>query len=463
MSGNGEDLAAITAERDALRAELETRNSRRSVGWRARGVLAVVSVFLSVLLLVGAVVGLWARNSFLDTEVFTERVGGLIDEPEVRASLSAFLSEQVNELVDPEDLIREALPDQASILAAPLSGAVTNFVDDQVAAFMASDVFRELWRGAVELAHSQAVRVLSGDTPLLQEDDDRIVISLLPVINEVLAQIGESSPEIFGREVDVDIPTVTVDDAEKARAAISDALGVELDEDFGTFTIYDEGQLSAVQEAVNFFDNVVWLLVVAAPLAMAGTMLVSTRRRRTLLQLTVGIALGMVLMRRLVFLFQDELLELVQIESNKPAVEVTIDAFLNPLLAGALWIGIGALVIALLAAVAGPYRWALTLRRRVVEAGRGVAAMVSSAAERTQDEATLAWIARNKESLRVGGLLAGLVLLFVLDVGWLGFFVLVGIVGAYELAVSQFGERAGGGDPDDQTPETEDAPGAGSD
>ena len=181
------------------------------------------------------------------------------------------------------------------------------------------------------------------------------------MINEVLAQIGESSPDILGRSVD--LPTITVDDVpDAAREAIGDALGITLDDNFGTFTVYDDGALSSAQEAVGLADKLVWVLVVLAPLAIAATIAISARRRRTLLQLTVGIALSMVLLRRLVFLFQKDLLDYVRVERNIPAVEATSEAFLDPLPTGALWVGIGALVIAAIATLTGPYPWAVRLR-----------------------------------------------------------------------------------------------------
>ncbi len=234
-----------------------------------------------------------------------------------RSALSAYLTDQLNQLIDPQEIFSEALPDRAQILAIPLAGAVEGFVGDQVSTFVASDTFAQLWKAAVETAHREAVRVLEGDTPLLEESNDQIVINLLPVINQVLAQIGESSPDILGRSVD--LPTITVDDVpDAAREAIGDALGINLDDDFGTFTIYDDGALSSAQEAVSLADKLVWVLVVLAPLAIAATIAISARRRRTLLQLTVGIALSMVLVRRLVFLFQKDLLDYVRVETQHP-------------------------------------------------------------------------------------------------------------------------------------------------
>lgn len=432
------DIEALEAERDELAHEVEVLHTRKRRKGRVRGVLAVIGVVLSCVILLAASLGVFARRSFLKTDNFSDRAGSLIEDPGVQAALSAYLTDQLNQLIDPQAILQDALPDRAQILAVPLAGAVESFVGDQVSTFVASDTFDQLWKAAVETAHSEAVRVLEGDTPLLQENEDSIVINLLPVINGVLAQIGEASPEIFGRTVD--LPTVTVDDVpDAAREAIGDALGITLDDDFGTFTVYDDGALNSAQEAVALADKLVWVLVVLAPLAIAATLAVSTRRRRTLLQLTIGIALTMVVLRRLVFLFQKDLLDLVKVEENVPAVEATSNTFLDPLTTGALYLGIGALVIAAIAALTGPYPWAVRLRSGVTSLARTV---VSTASDRAQDQATIDWVGANVDKLRLGGAAVGLVLLWWLDLSWLGFFLLAALVGGYELLVNRLAQQA---------------------
>ena len=432
------DIEALKAERDELAHEVEVLHTHKRRKGRVRGVLAVIGVVLSCVILLAASLGVFARRSFLKTDNFSDRAGSLIEDPGVQAALSAYLTDQLNQLIDPQTILQDALPDRAQILAVPLANAVETFVGDQVSTFVASDTFDQLWKAAVETAHSEAVRVLEGDTPLLEESNDKIVINLLPVINGVLAQIGEASPEIFGRTVD--LPTVTVDDVpDAARQAIGDALGITLDDNFGTFTVYDDGALSSAQEAVKVADKLVWVLVVLTPLAIAATLAISTRRRRTLLQLTVGIALTMVALRRLVFLFQKDLLDLVKVEENVPAVEATSDTFLDPLTTGTLYLGIGALVIAAIAAITGPYPWAVRLRSGVVSLARTV---VSTASDRAQDQATIDWVGANVDKLRLGGAAVGLVLLWWLDLSWLGFFLLAALVGGYELLINRLAEQA---------------------
>ena len=74
--------------------------------------------------------------------------------------------------------------------------------------------------------------MLEGDTGNLQVEGDTVVLNLVPVINAVLAEIGDASPDIFGRTVN--LPTLTVDDLpEDAIASIENALGRDLPDDFG--------------------------------------------------------------------------------------------------------------------------------------------------------------------------------------------------------------------------------------
>ena len=438
-----DDVEALRAERDELQHEVEALHQRKAR--RTRGVLSIVGVALSCVLLLTMVLGVWARRSFLRTDTFAERAGNLIDDPAVQAALATYLAEQVNQLIDAKTLLEDALPDRAQVLAVPLSNAVETFVADQVHTFVESERFAELWKAAVRLAHERAIALLEGESDVVQSEGDHIVINLIPVINGILAAIGEQSPEIFGRTVD--LPTITVDEIpEAARERLSDALGIDLDDDFGTFTVYDDGALSAAQEIVRLADNLVWVFVVLTPLAMIATIAVSARRRRTILQLSLGVAFTMVVLRRLVLLFQEELLELVRIETNVPAVEATSDAFLDPLLTGVRWVAVIAALVALVAWLTGPYKWSTSVRSWTAGTARDVSALVSAKA---QDEATASWAAEHLDILRIAGLAVGVALLWWIDLTWARFLAVVVIVGAFELGVAALAARA---EPSDEVP-----------
>jgi hypothetical protein len=429
------EIERLRAERDVLRDEVAgLRRQKRRRGW-LRQTTAALLVALACVVLVASVVGLWARRNFLDTERFVDRAGPLIEEPAVQDALSARLTEQVMTLVDPEALFEEVLPERGQVLAIPLANAVEGFVGDQVDTFIASDAFERLWVGALEVAHEGAVNLLRDESEVVTSEDGQITLNLLPVVDAVLARITARSPEILGRQVD--IPDVTVEQIpEEAITRLEEALGVDLPDDFGQFTVYDEGKLTAVQDAISLFDR---LVVVLLPLGvvLAGLALwLSHRRRRTLLQLAVGLALGMVLIRRVGFRVQDEVATLPPRPAGQESASLAADAFLKPLTTFGGWVLAGAIVVVVLAVLTGDYPWVVSLRRRAATLwGQAVAAT----GERARDETTVAWVTDHRDALLAAGGIVALVILWVADLSWLGLLLVLALAAAYAIAVYRIG------------------------
>ncbi|HET6774487.1 MAG TPA: hypothetical protein VFH36_14320 [Acidimicrobiales bacterium] len=450
-----DEIARLRAERDSLRSEIESlRGHARRAGWW-RQTTAALLVALSCVVLVAAVVGVWARRNFLDTGRFVDRAGPLIEEPAVQGALSVRLTEQLMTLIDPEALFEDALPERGQILAVPLANAVEGFVGDQVDTFIASDAFERLWVGALEVAHGTAVRVLRDESEAVTTSDGQVTLNLLPVINAVLARITAQSPEILGREVN--LPDVSVDEIpEAAISRIENALGVDLDDDFGQFTVYDDGTLTAAQDAISLFDRLVVVLLFLGVLIAALALWLSHRRRRTLLQLAAGLVLGMVLIRRVGFRLQDELAALPPRRQGQESAELAANAFLNPLTTFGAWVIAGALVVAAVAVLTADYPWAVSLRRRV---GGLWALVVTTTGERARDEATVAWIGDHRDALLAAGAVVGLAILWFADLSWLGLLVVLALVGAFELAVYRIGARSGPPPTTEPPPTVEPAPG----
>jgi hypothetical protein len=421
----------VTNQGSDTGGEIESLRHHGTGRARLRRWGAVFLVLLACLSFTAAVPGVWARRNFLDTDRFVSRVGPVVEEPAVQEALTLRLTEQIMLLIDPRAFFEEVLPDEGRLLALPLSSAVEGFVQDQVASFIESDRFATLWNTAIRFAHGAATRLLKGDSQIVVAQDDQVTLNLIPIVNAVLAEITSRSPEILGREVD--IPDVTVEDIpEEAIARLERALDRELPDDFGQITVYDDGKLEAAQLAIDVFNTSVWVLSAVAVLAALGALLVSTRRRRTLLQLCAGAAIGMALLRRGVFIINGEIRVLPPTEEGQNAIGVLIDAMFDPLLTFALWALAATGVVALLAVLTGPYPWAVQARRRTGDVGRR---LVSSTTEKAQDEGTVRWVAAHRDGLLAAGIAVGLLLLWTLELSWLGLLLLVALVGAYSLVV----------------------------
>jgi hypothetical protein len=428
-----EELERLRMERDQLQSQVSALTERRRS--RVRGVLAPVLVVLACVCLVAATVGVWAKRNFLDTDRFVSRVGPLIEEPAVQDAIAGRLTEQIVGLVDLQAVLEEALPPGrerlVAALAAPLSGAVEGFVGDHVDAFVATDAFRRLWVGAAEVAHTAAVRVLRGEATNLQARDGTITLNLVPVVDQVLARITAASPEILGRQVN--IPDVSLEDVpEAAVTKLESALGRDLPEDFGQVTVYDDGALAAAQDGLELFDKLVVAFVVGMVLFTALALWVSQRRRRTLLQLTVGATLGLVLLRRVIFRLEAEVAELPPRPAGKEAAGLAAGNFLDPLVTFTQLALVGLVIVALVAVLTADYPWVVSLRRRVATVAASAFGAVGRGAT---DDATVRWIAGHQELLQaaVGALV--LVALWALDLSWFGVLVVLAVGAALALAV----------------------------
>lgn len=447
------DVAELLAERDALAQQVEQLSHQKVSKHRTRKIIAVVLVVVFGITFLASGVGIWLHRNTLNSDVWSERVVPLGEDPDVQAALAAYTTDQLMKAVKPQDLFKEALPERAQILAVPLSAAVEQFVAEKVDEFYTSDAFVRLWTVAATRAHDAAIKTLRGDAPAVTADGDKITLNLIPLIDEVLAEILKAAPGLVGS--DAKLPKITVDDVpDQARQRLGDALGVDLGPNFGQITVYDQGKLSTAQQVVKVFDKVVVLSTILVVLSFVGALAVSVRRRRTLLQLAGVAAAVCILVRRAVFMLQDDVTHVVKVAVNRPAATVVVSTFANPLTHGAevaLWV-IG--IIAFIAIVTGPYGWMVSIRSTIARAFGSATTAVSG---RAQDDQTLLWVLHNLDALRIAGAVVGVLLLWFVNLTWLTFFLILLVVAGWEVLVAQLATRGAaledGGGPGDEGPD----------
>lgn len=431
------DVDALLAERDALRAQLQAVRHGRRFSTHVRRTVAVLLVVLFAVSFFAAGVGAWLHRSTLNEDVWQERVVPLGREPAVQQVLATWTTDQLMVTVDPEALFEQVLPERGRFLAVPLSSAVREFVSDKVDEFFASERFEELWTVAATRAHEEAVAILRDERPNLVAGDETVTINLIPVIDEVLAGLLDAAPGLIGS--DATLPEVSVNDLpDEARQRIATALGVELDDDFGTVTVYDGGKLSSAQQVVRLFDRLVIFTAVLTVVLFGAAMWVSPRRRRTLLQLLGAAALACILVRRLSFMLQEEVTTLIQVDENRDAATVVLSALVDPLTnaaATALWV---IAAIALVTVITAPYPWVVRLRRTVASGTRSLTGAVSAVEGRARDLSTAQWVAGHADPLRIAGYVAGAVVLWLADLTWLTVLLITVLVVGWQVLVTQF-------------------------
>ena len=441
VAPTADELAAENAE---LRAQVGTLAKKRRTKDRVRGLVAGFLVVVFAITFLSGGVGFWLHRNTLNKDVWAERVIPLGQDPRVQQALATWTTDQLMTTVDPKALIADALPPKAQILAGPISSAVEDFVRQKVEEFYASPRFEKLWAFAVTQAHDQAVNTLRGKQEAVTADGDQITINLVPLFDAVLNDVLKEAPGLVGS--DVKLPTVSVNDLpDSARKKLGDALGQNLSDDFGVIKINDGGALHSSQEAVKIIDRAVALAIFLSLAAFIGALAVSTRRRRTLLQLVGAAALMCIIVRRAGFGVQSQVNNLVKVAVNQPAAKVVVATFVDPLTHSAgvvLWV---LALIALIAVVTGSYPWVVRLRHGAVELVRSITTTVT---DRATDDATVAWIQEHADALRIAGYVLGGLALWFVDLSWLSFIVIAALVAIWQVVLARVAPDPGVDDAD---------------
>ncbi len=435
------ELARVEAERDAAVAALDKQGRRdRRRGKLRRGDVAALVVLFCILLPVTYVVT-WTHYTVLNTNGFVSTVGPIASDPAVIAAASTAVTNQIFDALNPQQTVAEALPPKASFLAAPVTNAVRGYVQTAVTKVLSSSQFQALWTQAIRFAHTQVLAVLDGNrSQAVTTTNGQVVLNLVPLLNAALQNMQGFISGLLGRPVT--LPTVTASEVPStACKQISDALNRTLPDNCGQIPLFPAKQLDTARRTVRIFNRITVLLLILTPVVAALALWVSRRRRRTLLQLSAGGLLGLVVIRRVV-IFLESALEKKGIPANRPARRAILSHLFHEYFSVSRWVLIGLLLVFLIALVTGPYPWAVTLRAKAAHFGREGRHILGAAYGHATDDGTVAWVLSHLDLLRILGVALAVVLLLALSVSWIGFLIIVVLLAAYELWLYRLGQRA---------------------
>lgn len=164
--------------------------AKRTIG--ARSIAAVIALILGLGLLPLGTVTYWGNRTVTDTERYLETMGPLAYSEEIQDSISTFLTDKIEEQVDPEALVNQVfagLIEQYPSLKAlvPIvAGAVDSLIAQVVDRLVRSDQFRELWDLANVAAQKSLMAILEGrdDGPVSLQGDE-VVLDIGGLIDQV--------------------------------------------------------------------------------------------------------------------------------------------------------------------------------------------------------------------------------------------------------------------------------------
>ena len=280
-------------------------SSASGTAWqRARGPLAVALIVLTCFAFIGSVLSVWVNQQLLNTDNFVSAVDPLLKDPGVVDSVSAYVAEQVVVALDVQGRVENALPDRASFLAVPVTNQVQTFAQTRIANLMRTDQFQAAWDKTLRFLHSKVVGILRGDSRYLSIQGNALTIDLTLVVSDALRFLHSQLPDLVQSKLPIpDLSNVTV--PAEARARLSEALGRPLPDNFAEVTIMQSDQLVTAQRTVQLLDALVIILPILTLLLLIAAIAVSPNRRRTILQIGIGLAISMLVVFLLIKLIEN--------------------------------------------------------------------------------------------------------------------------------------------------------------
>ena len=158
---------------------------------------------------------------------------------------------------------------------------------------------------------------------------------------------------------------------------------------------------------------------------IALSLWLSVNRRRTSLQLAVGVSLLMIVERRVVIHEQGVLAS----DAHNPQVaNIIFGDLLHGFFVLTGWVLGVALAILVITLLLGPYRSAVAFRSWVRRTWRGIA-RGSSGGHR----GVVGWMSSHAGGLQLGGVVVAGILLLIVSVSWLSFLIIGVLLAAYEV------------------------------
>jgi hypothetical protein len=359
----------------------------------SRRLLAGALVVLTVVAMTAATVAIWTRQTVYDTDRFMATVEPALTDPTFYDGVSAIVTDASLEALDLESRIAALLdevdaslvdaltaaidPDPSrleqlqnldrptlGILAPAISQPLEDRVADTVDAFLTSEAVQAGLPELVERTHAAGLALLTDDLaalPNVYVEADEVRIDLLPIVAEALRPIVAELPEVLP---DVTLPPVVADateqERERLRGELATALQARLPEDLGQVTVMPRSTLEEAQAVARYADRSVWALSVLAVILAVAAIGMSPDRRRTVVQLSLGVAGGLVTATLLVRQVEVAILARITDPDGVLALGSLLGQLVSDLRTVTLLVAVAALLIGVTAHLEARPTWAVS-------------------------------------------------------------------------------------------------------
>jgi hypothetical protein len=230
----------------------------------ARRVATVCLIGLTCLLTLVSAVALWLRALVLNTDSYVRAIGPVLDQPQVRDALAETIVDALYSHVDVTSRLRDALPESAAEFAPTLAESIRSTSVQLASAALATPAVRSAWKEANRVAHDQVVSVLEGKGEVVTTARGEVAIDTGALAVAVRRALDSRGIRLFDG-----IPNASLDQR---------------------FVLFRSTDLMHAQRATRALDDLGTWLPIATFAVGVGAIACSTRRRRTIEHLSVGVA-----------------------------------------------------------------------------------------------------------------------------------------------------------------------------
>jgi hypothetical protein len=403
-----EENARLEQELHQVEEKVEAagpRPPRHRGRWAASWVLIVVGSLLVPV----SVLSVWLNRTITDTDRYVETVAPLIRDPDVQQAIEKRLETALYAQVDLDAEVKKVLPEQATMLAAPITAGLKNLISEVIDRVVTSDRVATLWDDANRLAQEQVVDVLTvsnGKKGVVQ-------IDLTDTLKEVQSRLADAGVPF--------VDSVSVPD-------------VQLE-------VLQSDTLAQVQTAFGIFDRLVTILPWLTLIILGAGIALAPDRRKGLVHAASGWVIATFLLLVGVVVGRTIYLDALPSGTSVPANTAffnTITRFLRG--SGRMILVLGLLVL-LAALISGPSGPAVTFRSAMSR----LFGAASSGVDRTGVDLgpVPAFVARNAIALRVLVAVAALGAFLLLGQPSAGAVLWIALGAVVALAVIEVLARAG--------------------
>jgi hypothetical protein len=274
------ELEQLRAQVSHLQDELtRTRRQarRRRLGWR--GPVAVLLIVVGCIMAPISVLSVWTANQVSNSDRYVANVAPLINEPAVQRALTDKISAAVSSQVDAKGVASRAATQLSSRgltrlgallsnFSASIAGAVDGFIYSTVAKAVSGPAMASLWVRGNRAAHTQLVNALTGHNSALSVSNDKVVLSLGPLINKVKARLSARGLTLVDS-----LPPINP-----------------------TFPLFSAKYLLKAQSLYRALTTLKWVLPLLTLALLAAGVYVARRHRRALVGSGLGLAASMLVL-----------------------------------------------------------------------------------------------------------------------------------------------------------------------